>query len=55
MALQLNDLVTKHRLDVRVIAYIKNKRNIFFNMIFVLIFIMSYEGSSLLALFVRTC
>jgi hypothetical protein len=30
MALQLNDLVAKHGLNVCVIAYIQNKRNIFF-------------------------
>ncbi len=50
MALQLNDLVAKHGLDVHVIAYIKNKRNIFFNVTFTLIFIISCEVSGLLAL-----
>ncbi len=34
LALQLNDLVTKHGFNVCVIAYIKNKKNIFFNMTF---------------------
>jgi hypothetical protein len=55
MALQLNNLVTKHGHNVHVIAYIKNKRNIFFNMTFALIFIVSCEFSGLLALFVSNC
>jgi hypothetical protein len=50
MVLQLNDLVAKHGLNVRVIAYIKTKKNIFLNMTFTLIFIVSYEVSGLLAL-----
>jgi hypothetical protein len=49
MALQLNDLVARHGLNVRVIVYIKNKRNIFFNMTFALMFIISCEVSRLLA------
>ncbi len=55
MTLQLNDLVTKHGLNVHVIACIKNKRNIFFNMTFALIFIMSCEFLGLLGLFVSNC
>ncbi len=41
LALQMNDLFTKHKLNVYVLAYVKNERNNLSTMIFVLTSIVS--------------
>jgi hypothetical protein len=52
MGLQVNDVLAKNRLNVHVLAYVKNERNNLSIMTFVLTSIVSCEVLRLLALFV---
>ncbi len=55
MVLQLNDLLSKHRLDVCVIAYVKNEGGNISTLIYVLTYVVFYEILGLFTPFVSTC
>jgi hypothetical protein len=54
MALQVNDVLTKHGLNARVLAYVKDEGSNLSTMTFPLTLVMSCEVLGLLALFVRS-
>jgi hypothetical protein len=54
MVLQVNDLLSKHGLNVCVIEYVKRRRYIS-TMIYVLTYVVSYEVLGLFTPFVWTC
>lgn len=51
----MNDLLSKHGLNVCVIAYVKNEGGNIYTMIYVLTYVMSYEIFRLFTPFVQTC
>ncbi len=53
LALQMNDLLVKHRLNVHVLVYVKDKANNLSIMTFTFTLIMSCEILGMLILFVR--
>jgi len=55
MALQMNDVLAKHRLTACVLAYIEDERVNFSTMTFALTFVMSCEVMGLFVPFVGAC
>jgi hypothetical protein len=55
MVLQVNDLLSKHGLNVCVIAWVKNEGGNLSSMIYVLTYVVFYEIFCLFTPFVQTC
>jgi hypothetical protein len=55
MALQMNDVRAKHRLNVHVLAYFENEGVNFSTMTFALTFVVSCEVMGLFVPFIGTC
>jgi hypothetical protein len=55
MALQMNDVLAKHRLNARVLAYVEDERVNSSNMTFALTFVLPCEVMGLFVPFVEAC